>query len=219
MNIYLKILAIMVVLASVSCVVTDRFEGYAFPQAVQIVTPYGTGSGVVIEQGVLTAEHVLTPLGDEDYSVVAGKRSFVGNEYVYRGGFGIDDRAILKVQTGIPPAPVYCGPLKTGERVIHVGYPGTSQGKSIRSITYGRISNTDVGDQGEFSNTVGAVLGADAGSSGGPVFNKKGEVVGVVVAVGRHHYGSLWTTLIARPPPEACPKPVNYYPAISNEVP
>jgi S1-C subfamily serine protease len=214
-----KTLVILLALFTVSCTAINTFEGYAFPQAVRVVTPFGSGSGVIIEEGVLTAAHVIDNIGSEKYYVVTKTASFSGDRYLYRGDKGPNDRVVLKVETKIPPAKVYCGPLKTGERVIHVGYPGTGGSGVIRSITYGRISVVNTEEQGDYSNMVGADLGADAGSSGGPVFNMKGEVVGIVVAVGRGHYGSLWTTLIARPPPEVCPALSQGLPVISNEVP
>lgn len=215
-----KLLALFLSLALlVGC--SARFEGYEFPQAVKVVTPLGSGSGAVIEQGVLTAEHVISALseGGEDYYVLTTGGTFSGNTYFYRGGVGANDRAVLNVDTGIRPAMVYCGPLKTGERVIHVGYPGTGEGRTLRYISYGRISSTDIGNQGDYSNMVSLDIAADAGSSGGPVFNMKGEVIGVVVAVGRGHYGSLWATLMARPPAEVCPDFTTLHPVISNEVP
>jgi len=200
------LIALSLVALVVSCAV--RFEGHTFPEAVKVVTPFGHGSGVVIREGVLTAEHVISSLreGGEDYYVLVDGRSFSSNSYVRRGTDGKNDRAILNVDVGILPAKVYCGPLLLGQPVIHAGYPSIS-GTTTKYVTYGRINSVDIGGEGTHSNMVGLDISADAGSSGGPVFNMKGEVIGIVIAVGRGHHGAMWTTLMALPPPEICIQP------------
>lgn len=210
--------AVLGILLLGSCAV--KFVGQEFPEVVKVVTPFGHGSGVVVEQGVLTAEHVVSFLvqGGREYKIETANGTFEGNTYSLRGGRGRIDWAILNVETGIKPARVYCGPLQLGEPVVHVGYPQIS-GTVSKYITWGRVNSVDTGGEGAYANMVGLDIGADAGSSGGPVYNRRGEVIGTVIAVGRGHYGSMWTTLMARPPAEVCPPKPDPLPVISNEVP
>lgn len=138
-------------------------------QAYLVETQYGSGSGVCIEDGyILTAHHVV--FGHNMVTVTVGGVVYDVQRYETLDG---RDAAILKVDTPALPVPIRQTPIIVGDIVFIVGYPyGNGP-----FITTGIVS-------GDYGN--GLVLldaGAQAGNSGGPVFDTNGELIGIVIMV------------------------------------
>ncbi|HSN03764.1 MAG TPA: SUMF1/EgtB/PvdO family nonheme iron enzyme [Nitrospira sp.] len=144
-----------------------------------------SGSGVIVDSDgyVLTASHV-----------VANARRIVvvtyGEVRVPGVVVSIDvehDLALLKVEiAGISAAPLgYAGSVKLDEEVVVVGFPF---GLREVSVTRGRVAAVR-------TKGVRRVFQVDAavnpGNSGGPVFNARGEVVGVIITKFSHPSGVI----------------------------
>lgn len=110
------------------------------------------------------------------------------------------DIAILKAESreGLPT--VQLGddePLKTGDKIFVLGYPGAAtfnqflaqDGKLESSFTSGMLSaKKGMADHGEVLQIDAAIT---HGSSGGPVFDEKGRVIGVVTFGSQDEQGSM----------------------------
>ncbi len=150
------------------------------PPALLETTREALGSGVVIDRdgGILTNAHVLegmrtvhvrTPFDDDrDAMIVAADP--------------VTDLALLRVTdpTGLQPAPLGDSDhLQVGDLVIAMGSPFGLH----HTVTLGIVSAKDrvLGDEGiEFLQTDAAI---NPGSSGGPIFDLAGSVVGISTAL------------------------------------
>ncbi|MBI3807614.1 MAG: SUMF1/EgtB/PvdO family nonheme iron enzyme [Nitrospirae bacterium] len=148
-------------------------------------TPAGkpAGSGVIVHSDgyVLTAEHVIAN----------AKRIFVLTAGEFRAPATLvstdseHDLALLKIETvGLTEAPIgYAGAVRLDQEIITVGF---SFGLREVSVTRGRIAAVRTrGVQRVFQ--VDAAI--NPGNSGGPIFNGRGEVVGVMTSKFSHPSG------------------------------
>lgn len=143
-----------------------------------VLTPDGGhGTGVRIsETEIITARHVT------DGNSFVGVRDVLGRFAVapelYDGGKALD-YAVLSIPASTPGliSPVDCRAPVPGEPVTHIGNPGdTRWGRQ-----FGIVSPIDVyPDDG--SGEVELVMTVNPGSSGGPVFDADGEVIGIMTA-------------------------------------
>lgn len=151
---------------------------------VQVETPSGTGSGFVINDDgyFVTNNHVIE--GETRISVVLYQQTDTGLvrkriedvEIVALNPFV--DLALLKIppQKGLKLRPVYLGSLddlNVGDGVFAVGNPLGLE----RSVSQGIISTLNRNFEGLIYLQTDAAI--NPGNSGGPLFNLKGEVVGV----------------------------------------
>ncbi|TKB92519.1 MAG: trypsin-like serine protease [Nitrospira sp.] len=141
------------------------------------------GSGVIVHSDgyVLTAEHVIAD----------AKRIFVLTAGEFRAPATLvstdseHDLALLKIETvGLTEAPIgYAGAVRLDQEVITVGF---SFGLREVSVTRGRIAAVR-------TRGVQRVFQVDAavnpGNSGGPIFNGRGELVGVMTSKFSHPSG------------------------------
>jgi formylglycine-generating enzyme required for sulfatase activity len=141
------------------------------------------GSGVIVHSDgyILTAEHVIAN----------AKRIFVVTAGDFRAPAILvstdseHDLALLKVETvGLTEAPIgYAGAVRLDQEIITVGF---SFGLREVSVTRGRIAAVRTrGVQRVFQ--VDAAI--NPGNSGGPIFNGRGEVVGVMTSKFTHPSG------------------------------
>jgi serine protease Do len=151
---------------------------------VQVRTPGGLGSGFFInEEGYLiTNFHVIegeTKISIEVYHQQKGqleRKSFKDVRIIAMNKFA--DLALLKVEDDDAPkfAPVPLGSADTlavGERVFAIGSPLGLE----RTVTEGIVSTKTRQMQGSLYLQTTAQI--NPGNSGGPLFNLRGEVVGV----------------------------------------
>ena len=137
-------------------------------------------TGVVIrEDGVIaTAYHVL----DKPTAVSRGVMTADRNVYAIREVLAADkgaDVAILRIDAqGLPPAPLSVGDAE-GEAVTLIAHPGGA----YYSVTSGHIVRySAMTRHGEVRVMMNVTAEFADGSSGGPLFNSRGEVTGLVSA-------------------------------------
>ncbi len=143
------------------------------------------GSGFIIEGGyVVTNHHVIEDA--KEVKVVFNDGDEVKAELV--GSDKTCDIAVLKIKTDKKLTPVKTGDssaIRIGEEVIAIGTPSGIE--FAGTLTYGVISGLDrkieiTDDSGKLARTM-YLIQTDAtlnpGNSGGPLFNMKGEVIGV----------------------------------------
>jgi serine protease Do len=160
---------------------------------VMIRTPTGLGSGFIITDDgyVVTNDHVIQ--GDTKISIVlfgegkdgALKKTNVDKVRIVATNAYVD-LALLKME-GFEKLPIaYLGDsdaMKVGQSVYAIGNPLGLE----RSVSEGIISTTNRPLSGQtFIQTTAAI---NPGNSGGPLFNLRGEVIGVANLILRQTEG------------------------------
>jgi len=147
----------------------------------QISTATSTGSGFVLtEDGyVVTNFHVVE--GATKLTVMTSDSDEYAAELV--GYDSANDVALLKVDaTGLQAVAVgSSNDLIVGDQVVAIGNP---LGELTSTLTVGYISakERDVSTDGTVINMLQTDAAINSGNSGGPLFNMKGEVVGITTA-------------------------------------
>ena len=143
----------------------------------QIITPDATGSGFLVsDQGhVVTNAHVV---GQHASVTVRSASGQMGNARVL-GKDATLDLAVLLAESWADAIPMPLGSASSimpGDEVIALGFPlGNDLGRDY-TVTTGVVSSRRVRDSVERIQTDAAV---NPGNSGGPLINRKGEVIGV----------------------------------------
>ena len=136
-----------------------------------------SGSGVLVEGGILTNAHVVA--GTQDLFVI----DHIGEEYQARL-VSIDSRtdlALLHVEgLSVPPLPI-ASPEKGMKGIALVGGDGSIEAIPATIDRLVDINIADIYGEGEYRRK-GMQLEADiaSGDSGGAIVNGSGEVVGLV---------------------------------------
>ena len=140
----------------------------------------GNGSGFIVGNGkyVITNNHVIEKA---DKVAVRNGIGKVSNAKVLKTSEKYD-LAILELETPYPElfsikASNFEIP-KSGDDVISIGYPGIGMTYDKPTITQGIISKVFDNEVGIFMTTAAI----NSGNSGGPIFNLKGNLVGVTFA-------------------------------------
>ena len=140
----------------------------------------GNGSGFIVGNGkyVITNNHVIEKANKVAVRNGIGK---VSNAKVLKTSEKYD-LAILELETPYPEqfsikASNFEIP-KSGDDVISIGYPGIGMTYDKPTITQGIISKVFNDEVGIFMTTAAI----NSGNSGGPIFNLKGNLVGVTFA-------------------------------------
>jgi S1-C subfamily serine protease len=155
----------------------------------QLVTVNGSGTVIDPRGMILTNEHVIQSAGDIEVVLHDGQ---VMSATVVAAD-ARSDLAVLKVKReDLPPVPVadWSG-VTRGQWTITLGNPyglGANDGKLSASV--GVIANLDraLGGLGEvddrlYADMIETTAAIHPGCSGGPLFNIRGELVGVVTAM------------------------------------
>ena len=140
-----------------------------------------TGSGFIISQDgyLVTNYHVVESA--ETLTVT----TYSGDEYdaTLVGYDKINDVALLKVEaTGLDAVTIGSSDdLVVGDQVVAIGNP---LGELTATMTVGYVSGKDrsVSTDGTIINMLQTDAAINSGNSGGPLFNMKGEVVGITTA-------------------------------------
>lgn len=145
----------------------------------------GLGSGVVVDPSgwVLTAAHVVQTAEEVNVELASGETvpaKVVASEVLV-------DLALLKLDR-VPAKLVAAQPgdssrLEIGDPIFIVGAPlGISQSLSVGHVSGRRQANALFGgfEAAELIQTDAAI---NTGNSGGPMFNMRGEVVGIVSSI------------------------------------
>ena len=139
----------------------------------------GTGFIISADGYILSNYHVVE--GASRLTVI----TFMGDEYEARlAGFDqMNDVAILKVEAaGLPTVTIGSSDeLIVGDQVVAIGNP---LGELTSSLTVGYISAKDrtINTDGNLINMMQTDAAINPGNSGGPLFNMKGEVIGITTA-------------------------------------
>jgi S1-C subfamily serine protease len=145
-----------------------------------------SGSGVIINPNglILTAAHVVNRPGTFTVTTSDGKKYVTTKACVSKG----HDVGYLKIDVANLPVAKFgnSDEVKLGSRLVAIGSPWGEM--NYNSVTLGHLSAKKRSIEGPFAPSGWGVLfqtdvAANPGNSGGPVFNTKGEVVGVVVGL------------------------------------
>ncbi|MEJ6719690.1 MAG: S1-C subfamily serine protease [Akkermansiaceae bacterium] len=139
----------------------------------------GSGSGVIVTPDglVITAAHVTSEPGKQMKVLLADGRELPATS------LGVDhetDGALLKINA---PGPFPFRPYvktknyKIGDWAIATGHPGGPVVGRPSPVRLGRI--TEAGTKSGFSDSITSTAMVISGDSGGPLFNLKGEVIGI----------------------------------------
>ena len=147
----------------------------------QVSETASSGTGFIIsEDGYIVS----------NYHVVEGATTLTvitwdGTEYTarYVGGDEPNDLAVLKIEaTGLQTAKLGSSDdLIVGDMVVAIGNP---LGELTSTLTVGYVSakDRDINTSGALINMIQTDAAINPGNSGGPLFNMKGEVIGITTA-------------------------------------
>ena len=147
----------------------------------QVSETASSGTGFIISQDgyILSNYHVVEGAGK--LTVI----TYMGEEYPARlmGFDKMNDVAVLKVEaTGLDAVTIGSSDaLIVGDQVVAIGNP---LGELTSSLTVGYISAKDrtINTDGNLINMMQTDAAINPGNSGGPLFNMKGEVIGITTA-------------------------------------
>ena len=153
-------------------------QRFPFPPNVTIMG----GSGFIVDAGrkVVTNRHVVE--GGKEYAIRTGLGEMIKAKLIYTST--TDDLAVLELDRPLPadraiPSTSFVKP-KVGRNVVVMGYPlWYMLGEGSPSLTNGVVSKRTGlrDDPGTFQVTAKV----NKGNSGGPVFDMRGNVVGITV--------------------------------------
>ncbi|WP_455755678.1 trypsin-like peptidase domain-containing protein [Sulfurimonas sp.] len=139
---------------------------------IQIMTPYGTGTGFIIDNLIITNSHVVGGLKEVVVSAKKVKRTIA--KVVYDDPYY--DLAFIKLESLVKPkTPINLSinPVKDGDTTIAIGHP---YGLNY-TATEGIVSRASrLQDDLEYIQIDAAI---NPGNSGGPLLNIDGDVIGV----------------------------------------
>ncbi|MBU4331950.1 S1C family serine protease [Patescibacteria group bacterium] len=147
----------------------------------------GKATGIIISKEglILTNKHVLNK--GNAYKIIVNDKTVFGAEIDVKSP--INDLALLKIDAkGLMPAKLGDSKaLKLGQTVLAIGY---AKGEFSKTVTRGVVSGLTrafvAGDNGKWEQLTDLIQ-TDAminnGSSGGPLINIKGEVIGITTAM------------------------------------
>ena len=134
----------------------------------------GTGCVVSNDGTILTSSHVIEDGKDITVTIHNGKTYKA--QVIKRMGRN-NDLALLKIKTDSPMQTVTLGDseqIKVGQKVLAIGNPFGFNG----TLTQGIISRIDYE-----KNRIQTDAAINPGSSGGPLLNKNGEIIGINQAI------------------------------------
>ncbi len=141
----------------------------------------GSGSGFIVSEDgyILSNYHVVQ--NAQTLTVTL----YDGTEYQAKvvGYDSVSDVALLKIDaTGLTPVTIGSSDdLEVGEQVVAIGNP---LGELTSTLTVGYVSakGRTINTEGTLLNMLQTDAAINPGNSGGPLFNMKGEVVGITTA-------------------------------------
>lgn len=153
---------------------TTRYNG-------QMSVSTSTGSGFILSEDgyVVTNHHVIE--GDGSLTVI----TYSGEEYPAKlvGSDDTNDVALLKIEAeGLQAVTLGSSDaLIVGDQVVAIGNP---LGELTSTLTVGYVSakERDVNTAGFAINMIQTDASINSGNSGGPLFNMRGEVIGITTA-------------------------------------
>jgi serine protease Do len=141
-----------------------------------------SGSGVIIDKGgyIVTNNHVVGDASEVQVRLM-DKRKFTGKVV---GRDPDTDLAVVKIESKSPLPTVPLGDsaqVKVGQWVIAVGNPfGLEHTLTVGVVSALKRENVNLSRYEDFIQTDASI---NPGNSGGPLFNIKGEVIGINTAI------------------------------------
>ncbi len=150
---------------------------------------YSLGSGVIIDPSgyIITNNHVIDDA--EEVSVTLSDNSKYSAKIVGRDKK--TDLALLKVESKKALPAINMGDsdaMRVGDWVIAIGNPYGLGGSVTQGIISARQRSINAGPFDDFLQTDAPI---NRGNSGGPLFNMKGEVIGINTAIFSPSGGSI----------------------------
>ena len=168
----------------VTMTVAQHDNGITAASSRDNTTPVTSGSGFVVSLDgyVITAAHVAIAKGNEISARAADGRIYTGAVVAV---YPENDMALVKLRSfnGSAVTPGAPGCLAPGALIYTLGKPhgggDTARIGSLQNMHFGRAVS-----YGKFGYPDALVLhmGTQRGESGGPVFNDKGQLIGMVVS-------------------------------------
>jgi TPR repeat protein/S1-C subfamily serine protease len=148
------------------------------PSTAENVTPTSSGSGVLITTDglILTADHVVNGATQIDVQTPSGRFSAKVVQVD-----AANDVALIKINGSFKPSPIISSKnVQLGQSVFTIGYPNIDLQGYSQKLTKGEISSMDgvQDDPREWQISVPV----QPGNSGGPLYDDKGNVIGIVLA-------------------------------------
>lgn len=157
--------------------------------AISVVSEWGAtscGSGIIMtEDGYITTNYHVVEDG-KDINVILHDGTTVPATYI--DGDELNDIAIIKIdKKGLEPAVIgKSANAKVGDQVMAIGTPYSTQYRGTMTSGYVSALNRKYAAKND-NGTVNKVItllqtdtSVNPGNSGGPLFNMKGEVIGIV---------------------------------------
>lgn len=152
---------------------------------------FNKGSGFVVASDlIMTAKHVVDERGSYAIIFADGSRRDVKAMCISEES----DCAVLQIcKSDLVPL-VLETKILVGESITVIGSPLGSM-KYFNYVTHGIVSKLDVQQDELSSNPVVMIDAAvNPGNSGGPVFNAKGRVIGIAIAMLVYNHGMNFIT-------------------------
>ena len=146
--------------------------------------PQGAGTGFIIDTDghIVTNWHVVD--GGDAFTVVLSDGTQVDATLI--GSDARDDLAVVKIDPKAVPATISFGDssaLKPGQDVLAIGSPLGAFSNSVTAGIVSALGRNQLASNNaacqNYSNLIQHDAAINPGNSGGPLFNLKGEVVGV----------------------------------------
>lgn len=159
---------------AVTCTVTAGGVGESYQGT-------SAGSGFIISEDgfIVTNYHVVEGATSVAVTLIDGTKY----SCQVRGCDATNDVAVLKAEAaGLTPVTIgKSSELKVGDPVVAIG---NALGTLSFSLTTGNISgvNREITTEGSILNMLQTDAAINSGNSGGPLFNAKGEVIGITTA-------------------------------------
>ncbi len=168
----------------------DFFEHFANPGGKPIEREvFALGSGFIIDESgyIATNNHVIADA--EEITVILSDNTKLKAKIIGRDAK--TDLALLKVDAGRKLPAALLGDsdkARVGDWVIAIGNPFGLGGTVTAGIVSARARNLNAGPFDDFIQTDAPI---NRGNSGGPMFNMKGEVIGINTAIFSPSGGSV----------------------------
>lgn len=147
----------------------------------KIPTGVSSGSGCIINKNgtILTSSHVIDKSNNIEVTVANGEKydALILDKRDFKTGSTCEDLALIKITPKHPLKTVKLGDssnIKVGQKVLAIGNPFGFQG----TLTQGIVSRIDYK-----KNKIQTDAAINPGSSGGPLVNTTGEVIGINQAI------------------------------------
>lgn len=142
----------------------------------KILNGTSSGTGCIIDSRgtILTSSHVIADSNDITVTIANGETYKA--QIIKKEGIN-NDLALLKISTGKPLKTITIGDskgIRVGQKVLAIGNPFGFKG----TLTQGIVSRIDYK-----RNKIQTDAAINPGSSGGPLLNTSGEVIGINQAI------------------------------------